>query len=250
MTTNLSPRDTPALAPLTTEEAEDLQVMESLIDRGQRTFVEVGQALAAIRDSRLYRATHGTFEAYLSVRWPEIGRGRAYQLIDAAAVAQSLADAAPELPPLTNERQVRALASVPAAERPRVVHEATKASGGKAPTGAQLQQAARPAPAAPPARSAAPLPPPSPVVLTPITLTPLPSAALALDAGRLQTRRVLRVLLAEALAQLGEDSDPLAIDGAAVATAARLLLTSPALTTAASLLSLSIQPVELVELAA
>jgi hypothetical protein len=51
--------------------------------------VEVGNALREIRDSRLYRATHGTFEAYCRERWG-ISRPHAYRLISSAEVAKSL----------------------------------------------------------------------------------------------------------------------------------------------------------------
>ena len=44
------------------------------------TFIEVGKALLAIRDAKLYRKTHKTFEAYCRDRW-EMSRPRAYQLI-------------------------------------------------------------------------------------------------------------------------------------------------------------------------
>ena len=42
---------------------------EAVIERGLRTFVEVGEALLRIRDERLYRETHGTFEDYCRERW-------------------------------------------------------------------------------------------------------------------------------------------------------------------------------------
>lgn len=53
----------------------DLQVLptlaecEAVIERGRQTFIEVGNALAAIRDGRLYQATHPNFDAYCRERW-------------------------------------------------------------------------------------------------------------------------------------------------------------------------------------
>lgn len=44
------------LAALTTTETERLTDLETTIERGLKTFVEVGQALMEIRDGRLYRA--------------------------------------------------------------------------------------------------------------------------------------------------------------------------------------------------
>ena len=49
--------------------ADRLAECEAVIERGQQTFIEVGQALMEIRDSRLYRETHATFEAYCNERW-------------------------------------------------------------------------------------------------------------------------------------------------------------------------------------
>jgi hypothetical protein len=39
------------------------------IERGHRTFIEVGLALWEIKDLQLYRATHPSFRAYLINRW-------------------------------------------------------------------------------------------------------------------------------------------------------------------------------------
>lgn len=52
---------TPALT-LADEESRALAAHEATIERGLKTFVEVGGALLAIRNARLYRATHATFE--------------------------------------------------------------------------------------------------------------------------------------------------------------------------------------------
>lgn len=69
---------------------QELAQMEALIKRGQQTFVEVGQALAAIRDRRGYRlAGFITFEAYLQVRWGW-SRQHGYQLMQADDVVADL----------------------------------------------------------------------------------------------------------------------------------------------------------------
>ena len=67
----------------------------------------VGQALLEIRDARLYRETHGSFEAYLDERWG-VSRSRGYQLIDAARVTKALSTGV-DLDPPANEAQARAL---------------------------------------------------------------------------------------------------------------------------------------------
>ena len=45
-------------------EEQALKKYEEIISKGLNTFLEVGHALAEIRDRRLYRATHDTFEPY------------------------------------------------------------------------------------------------------------------------------------------------------------------------------------------
>jgi hypothetical protein len=72
--------------PLEPAERDRLAELEGAVDRGRRPFLEVGNALAEIRDGRLYREAHPTFDGYLRERWG-MGRSRGYQLIDAAQVA-------------------------------------------------------------------------------------------------------------------------------------------------------------------
>lgn len=95
----------PAPDLLSKQEQRHLGVLEKRIAAGLQTFREVGQALLEIRDSRLYRDTHPTFEAYCVERWA-MERSRAYQLIDSAKVVNALGD--PEA--LTNEAQAREMA--------------------------------------------------------------------------------------------------------------------------------------------
>jgi hypothetical protein len=58
--------------------------LEAIIERGQQTFLEVGQALAEIRDRRGYRvAGYASFEAYCQERWA-FGRQSAWCYIRAA----------------------------------------------------------------------------------------------------------------------------------------------------------------------
>jgi hypothetical protein len=85
-----------------------LRELERIIETGFREFVRAGLALREIRDTRLYRSAspaYGTFEDYVEARW-ELTRSRAYQLIDAATVAEMTGGE------LRNERQARELAPV------------------------------------------------------------------------------------------------------------------------------------------
>jgi len=67
-------------------EQTELAQYEATIERGIGTFMEVGTALLAIREGRLYRDQYGTFEDYCRERWG-FHRSRAYQLMDAAQIA-------------------------------------------------------------------------------------------------------------------------------------------------------------------
>jgi hypothetical protein len=89
---------------LTDVETGRLAELEQIVDRGLKTFVEVGQALSEIRDSRLYRATHRTFEDYCRDRWG-FSRQRGLQLIDAAEMTTIVVTAG--LPAPANEAQAR-----------------------------------------------------------------------------------------------------------------------------------------------
>jgi hypothetical protein len=61
--------------------------LEARIERGLRTFIEVGSALLEIRDRRLYRETGYTeFDAYCRERWG-FSRQHAHRQIEAAEVA-------------------------------------------------------------------------------------------------------------------------------------------------------------------
>lgn len=76
---------TEGVVDLAVAEADRLDELEAVVERGRRAFVEVGTALAEIRERRLYRATHSTFESYCRERWG-FSRQHAYRAIDAAEV--------------------------------------------------------------------------------------------------------------------------------------------------------------------
>lgn len=125
---------TTELTTLSTDEIDDLVEFEAIIDQSQALFIEVGNSLMAIRDAKLYRAAHPTFEAYLADRWPAISKRRGYQLIDAAAIAKSV--------PIQNERQARALKNVPVEQAKQVYAQAAEAVGGVPPTAKAIQAVA------------------------------------------------------------------------------------------------------------
>ena len=92
---------------LTTIEQHALARCEQAIEHGLKTFVEVGLALAEIREKRLYRQQCGTFEEYCRERW-SITRMRASQMIAAAETVENVNHGLQIISP-TNERQTRPL---------------------------------------------------------------------------------------------------------------------------------------------
>ena len=93
---------------LTVVERKSLTQHEATIERGLRDFVEVGNALAAIREDKLYRATHKTFEAYCRERW-DLSKTHCNRLIGASQVMERLAPIG-VIP--TTESQIRPLTTI------------------------------------------------------------------------------------------------------------------------------------------
>lgn len=101
--------------------ADDLAVLnanEGIIERGNKTFVEVGRALLTIRDHEngvLYKKRYGTFEKYWRERW-DFERAHVYRLMDAAKLFEEmspLGEVFPGAPLPTTESQMRALKRLP-----------------------------------------------------------------------------------------------------------------------------------------
>ncbi len=90
-----------------------LAELEKTIARGKKTFVEVGLALAEIRDLRLYRREYSGFEEYCRKKWGWT-KQHAYRLIEAAPVAKSNLQ-------VTSLNQARELAKVEPGQRAAVV---------------------------------------------------------------------------------------------------------------------------------
>ena len=115
--------DAPTLTPLTREDTNAFKLYETIIADGLKTFLQVGNALTYIRDSRLYRESHDTFEAYCQLRWGMTDR-HASRLIGAAGVVENLGPIGPILP--VTESQARPLASLPPVEQREAWAEAVK----------------------------------------------------------------------------------------------------------------------------
>lgn len=125
------------LTTLGNDELRRLTECESIISKGRAAFVEVGRALAEIRDSSLYRASHKTFEGYCQERWG-FGRRYAGMLIQGVKVVARIgaevevengnpgSQSLPKLPPIENEKQARELAAAPEELQREAWSEATK----------------------------------------------------------------------------------------------------------------------------
>ena len=142
-----------------------LAELEKTIARGKKTFVEVGLALAEIRDLRLYRREYAGFEAYCREKW---GWSKPYctQLITAAAVVEALP--ASKQVAIATESQARELAKAAPGERAGIVQAIV--DEGKTVTAAAIKRHLPPPPTArgdarptsPPVAS--PAPPPAAVL--------------------------------------------------------------------------------------
>lgn len=123
---------------LSVDDGLRFHTLEKVIDRGKKSFVEVGEALEEIRDKKLYRQNYGTFEEYCLKKWGwSANYGR--RVIEAAEVAKSV-----PIGTIKNEGAARALAKVPKEQRAQVVEKAQSAGPV---TAKAIREAARPIPA-------------------------------------------------------------------------------------------------------
>ena len=99
----------------------------------QQAFYVAGQALKVLRDKKLYRETHATFEAYIRDRFG-FTKAAAYYLISAFEVvnnlkSQPLVDLLP-----TNERQCREIAKLLPDIQPQAWLASVQKANGKVPS--------------------------------------------------------------------------------------------------------------------
>jgi DNA modification methylase len=118
----------PAAGPTTgaVSSVQTLQDLEAVIEGSLESYVEIGNALRAIRDGRLYKMgdLRQTFEQYCAERW-SFPRQTAYDYIHASAVAQNVRTSVRTEPSLS---QAVALKSLDRAQQ-RDVAEAIAAEG-------------------------------------------------------------------------------------------------------------------------
>lgn len=112
-------------------ETSRLQILESVIEKGKQTFIEVGKALLEIRETRLYRINYLTFETYCRERW-NWGHSRVNQLMDAAEISTVVE--------VQNERQARELTPLrDEPEKIKQVWEQAKSNYGPNPTAEEVR---------------------------------------------------------------------------------------------------------------
>lgn len=126
-----------ANAQLDTTEQRRLEELEAIVEQGLQTFYEVGKALDEIRENRLYRETHKTFEAYCREKWG-IARRTADQFIGAAKVMENLSAIALKIP--RKENQVRPLTGLTPELQLEIWQEAVASAPNGIPTGAAVQR--------------------------------------------------------------------------------------------------------------
>lgn len=141
-----------SLPELSIDEERDLAHLERKVERA---FYEAGKALEEIRDRKLYRASHKTFENYCKDRFG-YSRRKADYAIAASCVVDNLRKVGGDglLPPSfsreemrtncsqilpTNECQVRNLINLEPDEQRQIWQEAVEQSNGKIPTGAKVK---------------------------------------------------------------------------------------------------------------
>jgi len=134
---------------ITLRESARLAELESTIEKGMTTFVEVGQALAEILNSRLYRSQHKTFEAYCRDKW-DMSRPRVYQLMGAAEVTTRMSTTVDMRP--NNERQARPLTELSPDQQSAAWSKAVEIADGKQPTAKQVERAVQITRGTPPSR--------------------------------------------------------------------------------------------------
>ena len=119
---------------LSAAEAERLTQLEAVLAKQINAWTLTAKALGEIRDRRLYRASHSTFEDYLALRW-DMSAGHAYRLIRAEAATADVARGV-----TLSVRQADALAKAPPEHRQEVFTQA----GGEGATLEQIEEAAIP----------------------------------------------------------------------------------------------------------
>lgn len=135
---------------LTYDEERDRSILEREVERA---FYKAGCALKELRDRRLYKSTHSSFEQYCEDRFG-MRRRHPYRLIDAATVVDNILQLCPirtqnesdtkKNKPIipTSEWQIRSLTKLEPQQQREVWIKAVKLAGNKAPSGKVVSELA------------------------------------------------------------------------------------------------------------
>jgi hypothetical protein len=121
----------------------DLEFFEGVIEKGLKTFLEVGSALISIKERQLYLGQYTTFQEYCKKRW-KFTKQRAYQLISAAELSFELAESTTVDPrgPVC-ESQARPLVPLDLEQRRKAWKLSVEKARGQQPTARIVADAAR-----------------------------------------------------------------------------------------------------------
>jgi len=128
---------------LSIAQQDRLDECELAITQHQEGFLIVAEALTEIKEAKLWKATHASFEEYCEKRWKWTSH-RVRQLIRGAEIQHELENDASKngtMVPLLNERSTRELARVPRTRRLQVV--ASASTDGKPPSSGAIREAAK-----------------------------------------------------------------------------------------------------------
>ncbi|WP_254446879.1 hypothetical protein [Dolichospermum sp. UHCC 0259] len=123
------------LTELSTDEWRDRIFLERQVEKA---FYTAAKALKEIRDRRLYRSTHSTFENYCRSRFGFTHRHVNYLIAGSLVVDNLVGTNGSQILP-TNERQVRPLVSLEPEQQRLAWQKAVEQGGGKIPSGRQVQ---------------------------------------------------------------------------------------------------------------
>lgn len=125
------------VVPLTVDEQAELARLESVVAEGAAAMCAAGVALCSIRDQRLYRELHETFEGYVEDRLG-VSVSHAYRWMDWARVQANVAAAGLEV---QRESHARELAQLPADSQAEVFRRAQESAGEGRLTANQIKEA-------------------------------------------------------------------------------------------------------------
>lgn len=130
------------MSSLTVQERIDLSHHEQAIEHGRHATLKMAQALLDIRNRRLYRENHETFDRYCEDRW-HFSRQHGYYLCNFATTVAELQSVSTTVYIPENERQNRPLQGLESAEQKcNAMEAAATITRGERPNSGHIRRAA------------------------------------------------------------------------------------------------------------